>query len=599
MLVATASIPSELQERPQWVVWRYEMREGKPTKIPYQAADPRREAKSTDPATWGTFEQATAAAVQADGIGFVFSPDDPYAGIDFDEITPDVEDAIRTLDSYTEKSVSGRGAHVIIKGALPDGKGRRRGKFEVYCQGRYFAMTGVPLNGRLQRIASRQDALSIVMDRFIPPKPVEERPRAPLSPVTLSDQDLLDKMFASASGAKIRRLWDGDCSDYPSHSEADAALCCHLAFWTGNDAARVDSLFRHSGLMRDKWDRGDYRVATIGGAIDKTKEVYTQPRPVSIMRPLNGRHAQVEEGEVEPQDGANDSPFVDWRTFWAREREPAEWVFEDVLARGRGHAIYAKHKQGKSLLTLYMAAKIATGEQDVVVVYLDYEMGEEDLYERLDGMGYGARDDLSRLRYALLPLLPPLDTDAGCAALSAMLDGVQAEYPDMHQVVIIDTIGRAVKGPEDEADTWRDFHRHAGMMLKRRGCTWARLDHGGKDIAKGQRGSSGKGDDPDVVWRLERTQNGVTLHRDVARMAWVPEKVTFKIVEPPLSFEPAPFDWPAGTWETIEVLNRLGVPLSASVKVANAALRDADEGRRTAIVSAALRARREQREATE
>lgn len=596
MLVTTASIPAELQERPQWVVWRYEMREGKPTKVPYQAADPRREAKSTDPATWGTFEQATLAALRADGIGYVFSPDDPYVGIDFDEITPDVEEAIRALDSYTEKSVSGRGAHVIVKGELPDGKGRRRGKFEVYSQGRYFAMTGVPLNGRLQRIAARQEALSTVMARFLPAKPAEERPPAPVQPVTLGDRELLDKMFDSASGAKIRRLWDGDFSDYPSHSEADAALCCYLAFWTGNDQARIDSLFRHSGLMREKWERGDYRAATVGGAVGKTKEVYSPPRPFTLLRPrIESAPADPEEDQTLPTA----SPFVDWRTFWLREREPAEWVFDDVLARGRGHAIYAKHKQGKSLLTLFMAAKIATRKKDVAAIYLDYEMGEEDLYERLEGMGYGAADDLSRLKYALLPLLPPLDTDAGCAALSAMLDGVQAEYPGMHQVVIIDTIGRAVKGPEDEADTWRDFHRHAGMMLKRRGCTWARLDHGGKDIAKGQRGSSGKGDDPDVVWRLERTQNGVTLHRDVARMAWVPEKVTFKIIEPPLTFEPAPFDWPAGTVEAMEVLNRLGVPLDASVKVANAALREADEGRRTTVVSAALRARRERQEAGE
>lgn len=345
--------------------------------------------------------------------------------------------------------------------------------------------------------------------------------------------------------------------------------------------------------------RGASEVAILAALLAENEVRCDPPLSKEQVQKIAHSVGHYEPAESLPQEepaeaGTSDSPFVDWRTFWAREREPAEWVFEDVLARGRGHAIYAKHKQGKSLLTLYMAAKIATSEDDMVVVYLDYEMGEEDLYERLEGMGYGARDDLSRLRYALLPLLPPLDTDAGCAALSAMLDGVQAEYPDMHQVVIIDTIGRAVKGPEDEADTWRDFHRHAGMMLKRRGCTWARLDHGGKDIAKGQRGSSGKGDDPDVVWRLERTQSGVTLHRDVARMAWVPEKVTFKIVEPPLSFEPAPFDWPAGTWETIEVLNRLGVPLDASVRDAQAALKEADEGRRQAVVRAALRARKEQ-----
>ncbi len=53
--------------------------------------------------------------------------------------------------------------------------------------------------------------------------------------------------------------------------------------------------------------------------------------------------------------------FIDWGTFWDRDHNEAEWVFPDVLARGRGHALYAMHKAGKSLLMLYVAAQIATG----------------------------------------------------------------------------------------------------------------------------------------------------------------------------------------------------------------------------------------------
>jgi putative DNA primase/helicase len=76
-------IPAELRERPQWVIWRLEVRDGKQTKVPYQAGANGR-ASTTDPGTWATFDQAVATADRADGIGYVFAADDPYTGVDLD-----------------------------------------------------------------------------------------------------------------------------------------------------------------------------------------------------------------------------------------------------------------------------------------------------------------------------------------------------------------------------------------------------------------------------------------------------------------------------------------------------------------------------------
>lgn len=197
--------------------------------------------------------------------------------------------------------------------------------------------------------------------------------------------------------------------------------------------------------------------------------------------------------------------FIDWPSFWAKDRRDADWLYEDVLARGRGHSIFAGHKVGKSLLTLAIVVQLVV--RGIVVIYLDYEMGEDDLYDRLGDMGYGPDTDLSRLHYALLPSLPPLDEPEGAKALFARVDAVAAAYAGVDVAVIIDTTGRAVAGEENSADTFRNFYRWTGLGLKQRGVTWARLDHAGKDAAKGQRGSSGKGDDVDVVWRLNRTDN--------------------------------------------------------------------------------------------
>src|SRR4051812_21449762 len=82
------NIPGQLAERPQWVCWRTERREGKPTKVPYTPGTERR-ASSTDLMTWRTFEDALAAYERGeppyDGIGFVFCSADCYVGIDLDD----------------------------------------------------------------------------------------------------------------------------------------------------------------------------------------------------------------------------------------------------------------------------------------------------------------------------------------------------------------------------------------------------------------------------------------------------------------------------------------------------------------------------------
>ncbi|HVM10336.1 MAG TPA: AAA family ATPase [Acidimicrobiales bacterium] len=283
--------------------------------------------------------------------------------------------------------------------------------------------------------------------------------------------------------------------------------------------------------------------------------------------------------------------FVDWSSFWAKDRRDADWLVEDVLARGRGHSLFAGHKVGKSLFTLWVSLQLIRAE--VVVIYLDYEMGEDDLYDRLSDMGHGPGSNLELLRYALLPSLPPLDQPDGATALLTLVDEVQAEHPGRHVAVVIDTTGRAVAGDENSADTIRAFYRWTGLHLKQRGVTWARLDHAGKDATKGQRGSSAKGDDVDIVWRLSRTEDGIELRREAARMGWVPERVAFHLSTEPLAYKRVAAGWPAGTKEVAELLDKVGVPLDAGERPAGKALREAGHKATQALIRAAIRWRRE------
>ena len=79
-------IPTELRARRQWLCWRREQRGGKQTKVPVDSRTGAL-ASSTDPSTWSSFDDAQAAAEHfgCDGVGFVFSETDPFAGIDLDD----------------------------------------------------------------------------------------------------------------------------------------------------------------------------------------------------------------------------------------------------------------------------------------------------------------------------------------------------------------------------------------------------------------------------------------------------------------------------------------------------------------------------------
>lgn len=296
MKIQATAIPNELKELDQWVIWRYEQRtdESKPTKVPYVAGAPGRHASHSDPDTWDSFAQAYLAYVEghADGIGFVFSEDDPYTGIDLDdcrnpdtgELDTDTAAHIEVLATYTEASPSGEGIHAIARATLPDGR-RRSGNVEMYDRNRYFTFTGHRIEDTPHTIEARQPEVEALHDEVMsePAHPDPSRPAPSLDVLALSDRELLDRARNAANGEKFKRLYAGNWTGYPSQSEADFALCHLLAFWTGKDAERIDTLFRQSGLMRTKWDRrahsnGDtYGELTIQETIKRTTETYTPP----------------------------------------------------------------------------------------------------------------------------------------------------------------------------------------------------------------------------------------------------------------------------------------------------------------------------------
>lgn len=289
-------------------------------------------------------------------------------------------------------------------------------------------------------------------------------------------------------------------------------------------------------------------------------------------------------------------PVVDWNAAFAAQPEQVQWLVEPILERGLSYALFAPAKAGKSLLLQDLAAGLAArrnvlGNPDagpVQVLYVDLENAITDVVERMTACGHRP-DDLAGLHYLSFPALPPLDTARGGTHLAELAVHHAAD------LVVIDTVSRVIEGGENDADTLHDLYRHALRPLKAAGMTVVRLDHAGKDPAKGQRGSSAKATDVDAVWRLETDgPTGTTLIREAARNPHHPEQVHLVRRFEPLRHELA--DGPVlavGTTDAMATLARFGVPPDAGrercrrtlaehgVKVSNETLSAAVRNRRT------------------
>lgn len=270
-------IPQELTFLKQWVCWNSD----KIPKNPYTGGN----AMSNNPSTWSDYQTACDAVKKYhfDGVGFMFAP--PYFGVDLDKCLDDtdfVDEFVEGLRSYNEISKSGNGIHIICKGRLPEGN-RRRGKVEMYSEGRYFIMTGNQYNAKYTEIIDCTERIKILHSKYLPDMTPAIVKDTQFIRLELSDTDIIDKARACKTGRVFQLLYEGAWQGlFNSQSEADLALCGQLAFWCQKDEGQIDRIFRSSGLMRPKWDekRGvnTYGQITISKAVSTCDEVYTPQR---------------------------------------------------------------------------------------------------------------------------------------------------------------------------------------------------------------------------------------------------------------------------------------------------------------------------------
>lgn len=234
------------------------------------------------------------------GAGFVFSERDPYAGIDLDNAAKKLAEradkakaAGRPIDeakiaamqedwrkqqqlifekfnSYTEISPSGKGSHIIIR--LTDKRklwqGRKQNAVELYCQCRFFTMTGniyhkVP-------IAERQALAEILWAELGNGTDNNAKISYYDNDERCTDSEVITFGLNAVNGDKFARLLEGSWEGlHPSQSEADLAFMNMIVFYSRNrnQSARI---FRNSPLgKRPKAQRANYMQWLLDKAGDR------------------------------------------------------------------------------------------------------------------------------------------------------------------------------------------------------------------------------------------------------------------------------------------------------------------------------------------
>ena len=416
-MIKIENIPEYLRNNGLFNVWRYETdAKGRRTKMPYNPNNTQSRGDSTDRSTFAPLTTAAARANGFDGLGIgIF---DSVAAIDIDHCMKDgklsamAADIVETMDAYTETSPSGEGLRILF---LAPGFQYDRDKYyinnqknglEIYLPGmtnKYVTVTGNTL--RRRDALDRTDRLQTILDKYMtrPQQTTQTAAPMPGRPADISDAELIEKARNAANGRKFAELWDGGLCGYPSQSEADQALCNLLAFWTGKDAARMEALFRQSGLNRESGGKykspahyEKYLQKTIAKAISSCGEVYTPPqeRPQAPQQPGT------------PADDKNPAPGQEPPQEAPQPRKTALQLFDEFIGQVQTEAykpletgmpafdrllgggilrqslviLTAAPGTGKTALASQVFEEMA--KQGADVIFLNLEMSREQLFAR-------------------------------------------------------------------------------------------------------------------------------------------------------------------------------------------------------------------------
>lgn len=517
------NIPQSLRELPQWFCWRFVPKPtGKPDKLPVDIHD--RPASTADPRTWSSFDEAVAAFQRnkrLDGIAFVFTEADPFAGVDLDDCLDEDggflwgEDIVGRLPTYCETSVSGRGLHLILQGKKPVGAKCRatgfgpdgKGKVEVYDQGRCFIFTGRRLEGSPEEPVVLQAELTGLCEELWPAKIAAVTPPAVTSTIG-------SNLPLNADGGRIsdcyRAMLGMGLIDHGDGSFRLFSACCRCVEYDLSDSEAIATIRRYA----------------------TAKPFPKHWSDAEILKRLQSAEDKCVRGVA--LDQKHLPRFKDANQMLADHQELRTPVIHGLLRIGETMNVIASPKVGKSWLVTDLAMSVASGRRwlewfDVEqgrVLILDNELHPETSSHRLAKVAEARGISMSEIGNQLY-----VDNLRGRLADIHSLQPYFAALPvGFFKVVVLDAFYRFMPKDADEnsngnvTDAYNKLDSYAAML----GCSFVLIHHSSKgnqsgksvtDVGAGA-GSQSRASDTHLVLRQHEEQDCVVV--DAAVRSWHP-----------------------------------------------------------------------------
>jgi hypothetical protein len=527
------NVPQCLCDRPQWVCWRYVERDGRRTKVPIDAHTGR-SASATDRATWATFEVAHEAYLRSDnlaGIGFVFTKDDPFAGVDLDRCLDEQgefiwgKDVVDEFSTYGEVSPSGKGVKLFLQGTKPafarcrrDGFGPNGdGEIEIYDQDRFFVVTGRRLVQCEMDVARRQTELDALCARLW------SQPSPPL----ISSVPSPDRQAESLRAMLAMKVIDHNDGSHRLYS-----ACCRAVEHKLSDAEAIACI------------RAYERV---------------QPFPASwsdadILKRLRDAERQCLRGQLN-EVGITTPACKSVGQLLTDHPELRRPIIHNLLRQGETANLIAPSKVGKSWLVTDLALSLATGTpwldtfptQRGNVLLIDNELHAETSANRIPKVAKARGIPLADIANTVF-----VDNLRGrLKDIHALAPYFQQLQPGFFKLVVLDALYRLMPADSDEnsngtmASIYNQIDCYAGML----GCAFVLVHHVSKgnqagksvtDVGAGA-GSQSRATDTHLILRPHELDDVVVL--DAAVRSWPPiEPVclrwTFPVWMPDPSLDP-------------------------------------------------------------
>lgn len=331
------NIPLELRQRRQWVCWAIELRNGKPTKVPYTPGTVKK-ARSNSPATWASFEAAYASYLSNPvffaGIGYEFSKDDPYTGVDFDHCIDEqgvISEFARAYlpHTYAEISQSGAGIKAIARATVESG--RKTPNVEVYDNRRFFAITGNVVAGMPRVILPAQPAIDRILDVIGTPAIKDGKPGCGsrserVSSIPVEDWEAGRQLRRKGMGKLLSRLRSSAVSKKTRKPDTQ------LAYLLKEDYRGFHTQWPHVGIVRGDGSIDSSQIRAVMASSIKMRG-FSFPEFAALMSYFFGVECAAKWGT---KQGVQQEIATLW--FIGRSPRVGEYEAEPVQPAARGRA---------------------------------------------------------------------------------------------------------------------------------------------------------------------------------------------------------------------------------------------------------------------